>query len=114
MHLSLSHRNIFLHPTQQQVAGSLSLLKLWCRECVELLVMPLPSSNVSAGAIREHSLVFSPEEVGDGVAVLLVVQGDDSVDARLHCVAACEAERIPNVDDCGADFGCDKSELFGS
>jgi hypothetical protein len=114
MHLSLTHSNIFLHPTQQQVAWSLSLVKLRCHECVELLVMPLPSSDISASAIREHSLVFSPEEVGDGVAVLVAVQRDDSVDARLHCVAARKAERVPNVDDCGADFGCDESEFFGS
>jgi hypothetical protein len=36
------------------------------------------------------------------------------VDARLHCVAAGEAEGVADVDDCAADFWGDESEFFGS
>lgn len=42
------------------------------------------------------------------------VQGYDSVDAGLHCVAACEAEGVADVDDGGTHFGCDETEFFGS
>jgi hypothetical protein len=114
--IHLSHRNLLplLHPTQQQVARSPSLVILRCCKCVELLIMPLPCSHVSARAIREHRLVFSTEEICNRVAVLGGVQRNDSVDARLHGVAARKAEGVTDVDDCGADFGCDEAEFLGS
>ena len=113
--MNLAHSNflLILHPTQQQVARGLLLLVLWRRERVELLVMPLPSRDVSFSAVREHALVLSSQEICDRVAVLGGVQGYDSVDARLHGVAAREAERVAHVDDCGADFGSDEAEFLG-
>lgn len=114
MHLSHSNLLPLFHPTQQQVARSPSLVILRCRERIELLIVPLPGSHVSARAIREHRLVFRTQEIRDGVAVLGGVQGHDSVDARLHCVATGEAEGVADVDNCGADFGCDEAEFLGS
>jgi hypothetical protein len=112
--MDVSDSNLLLHPAQQQVTRSLGLLQLRRRERVELLVVPLPSCHVSASAVREHGLVFSPQEIRNRVAVLGWVQGYDSVDARLHCVPACEAEGVADVDDCGANFGCDEAEFLGS
>lgn len=42
------------------------------------------------------------------------VQGYDSVNARLHCVAAGKAERVADVDDCRTHLWCDESEFLGS
>lgn len=63
----------------------------------ELLVVPLAGGDEAALGVGEEGVVLGAQEVGDGVAVLGVVVGDDAVDARLHRVARGEAQRVADV-----------------
>lgn len=76
--------------------------------------MPLAGGDETALAVGEHDRVLGAQEVGDGVAVLGGVEGDDAVDAGLHGVPAGEAQRVADVDDGHAGLGLDESELLGS
>lgn len=113
---SIGHRQILvlLHTAQQQVSWSLRLVIRRAHECEELLVVPLASSDISALGVGELGVVLSSEEIGNGVAVLIVVQWYDSVDARLEGVFACEAERVADVDDGSSWPWCDETEFLRS
>lgn len=73
--------------------------------------MPLAGSDVPALTVGEHGRVLGPEEVCDRVAVLGRVIWHDPVDARLHLVPACEAQRVADVDNGAAILGLHEAKL---
>ena len=79
--LSLAQISLLLHTAQQQVAWCSSLHLRGSSESIEFLVVPLSSSDGSSAGIGELGLVLRAEEIGDGVSVLVRIQGNDSVDA---------------------------------
>ena len=76
--------------------------------------MPLAGRDVAALGVGEHGLVLGTEEVGDRVAVLVGVEGHNTVDAGLHGVVGGEPEGITDVHDGAALLGGDEAELLGS
>lgn len=114
LRLRLSRLVLLLHATQDHGARGQGLDLGRAREGEELLVVPLAGGDVAALAVGEHGVVLGAQEVGDGVAVLCGVQGHHAVDARLHRVAAGEAQRVAHVDDGHALLGLDEAELLSA
>lgn len=102
---------LLLHSTQNHRGRHVGQKLGRVGEGEELLVVPLASRDVPAFAVGEHGRVLGPEEVRDRVAVLGRIERHDPVDARLHLVPACEAQRVADVDDGAAILGLHKSEL---
>lgn len=102
---------LLLHSTQDHRGRHVGQKLGRVGEGEELLVVPLASRDVSALAVGEHGRVLSPEEVRNRVAVLGRVERHNPVDARLHLVPACEAQRVADVDDGAAILGLHKPEF---
>lgn len=102
---------LLLHSTQDHRGRHVGQKLGRVGEGEELLVVPLASRDVPALAVGEHGRVLSPEEVRNRVAVLGRVERHNPVDARLHLVPACEAQRVADVDDGAAILGLHKPEF---
>lgn len=105
---------ILLHATQDHRLRSHGLPNLGVSESLELLVVPLSSSDGAALGVDEHGVVLSTQEVSDGVTVLSRVEGHNAVDAALELHVAGKAERVANVDESAAGLGSNETHLTGA
>lgn len=105
---------ILLHAAQDHALGSHSLPQLGVGEGLELLVVPLASRDRAALGVDEHGVVLGAEEVRHGVAVLLGVEGHDTVDAGLHLHARGEAQGVADVHERAVLLGLDETHLAGT
>lgn len=105
---------VLLHTSQDHRLGCHSLPQLRVGESLELLVVPLAGSNGTALRVDEHGVILGTEEVGNRVAVLSGVKGDDTVDAALELVAAGEAEGVTDMDESTSLLRGDEAHLLGT
>ena len=100
----------FLHSSRKQDIAMLARVRFRIRRV--FIPFPLDRCDLTTLAIYQSCISLRPQEIPDGVAMLILVRSDNTMDTRFQALPRQKSQRITDVDDHITGSGLNEGPRF--